>query len=641
MISKWKLFNFKSVGRETPLELQPLTIFAGPNSSGKSTFIQSILLICQTLRNPIGSRSVILNGYLTRLGQFSDLRTIGADANQISIGWELKPSLTGRVPVVADAVGAWDEDWLAYEMEDTTLLSIACEIGFDAKLDVPNDSSQLTPQLFSTVIRVRTRDSDGVDHLSPLLISRTPDGGESSEVRLRTLGVIETEIDRVRSSIPFYVEMDDESTESLKRRFASGAVIGCGLTHFLPQRIALSYNRADDQVRVAMHESFGTGRIPAQRRGLARDLDIPTEALMVLRRVLDAQLGDALNNTTFGAILRVERQPVVLTMLMDALRELPPIIRRQIQEVFQNDPKYLDEFAAAIRAKLPDDYRTAFVPPPRAVQSACQYMRRYFSQSIRYLGPLRDEPKAIYPLASGTDPFDVGLKGENTAAVLDLHKIRPIRLIPPTAFVRPGIVVEPVTRTLQAAVTEWLRYLGVADSVESRDRGKLGHELKVKINEGADEQDLTHVGVGVSQVLPILVMCLIADRDNVLLFEQPELHLHPKVQTLLGDFFLSMALMEKQCLIETHSEYLINRLRFRAAAANTDEVTKKMTIYFVEKKENRSQFRPVVVNEFGAIPDWPEGFFDQSQDEAEQIIREATRKRLALERRLPRAGRND
>ena len=67
MISKWKLFNFKSVGRETPLDLQPLTIFAGPNSSGKSTFIQSILLICQTLRNPIGSRSVILNGYLTRL----------------------------------------------------------------------------------------------------------------------------------------------------------------------------------------------------------------------------------------------------------------------------------------------------------------------------------------------------------------------------------------------------------------------------------------------------------------------------------------------------------------------------------------------------------------------------------------------
>ena len=129
-------------------------------------------------------------------------------------------------------------------------------------------------------------------------------------------------------------------------------------------------------------------------------------------------------------------------------------------------------------------------------------------------------------------------------------------------------------------------------------------------------------------------MCLIADRDNVLLFEQPELHLHPKVQTLLGDFFLSMALMDKQCLIETHSEYLINRLRFRAAAANSDDIAQKMNIYFVEKKNKRSEFRPVVVNEFGAIPDWPEGFFDQSQDEAEQIIREATRKRPSTGREV-------
>ena len=95
MIAKWNLFNFKSVGVDTPLDFRPLTLFAGPNSSGKSTCIQSILLICQTLRNPIGSRSVILNGALTRLGQFSDLKSAGSGADQILIGWELRPA-TGR-----------------------------------------------------------------------------------------------------------------------------------------------------------------------------------------------------------------------------------------------------------------------------------------------------------------------------------------------------------------------------------------------------------------------------------------------------------------------------------------------------------------------------------------------------------------
>ena len=57
MITKWKVFNFKSVKKETELEFAPLTIFAGANSSGKSTFLQSILLIAQTLSHKVSSRS--------------------------------------------------------------------------------------------------------------------------------------------------------------------------------------------------------------------------------------------------------------------------------------------------------------------------------------------------------------------------------------------------------------------------------------------------------------------------------------------------------------------------------------------------------------------------------------------------------
>src|SRR5208282_2117140 len=131
-----------------------------------------------------------------------------------------------------------------------------------------------------------------------------------------------------------------------------------------------------------------------------------------------------------------------------------------------------------------------------------------------------------------------------------------------------------------------------------------------------------------SQVLPILVMSLLADRDTTLIFEQPELHLHPKVQTRLADFFLSIVLMGKQCLIETHSEYLINRLRYRAATEGDDnQVTNNLKVYFVEKTTESSNFREVEVNEYGAILDWPQGFFDQSQDESEAILRAAALKK--------------
>ena len=252
----------------------------------------------------------------------------------------------------------------------------------------------------------------------------------------------------------------------------------------------------------------------------------------------------------------------------------------------------------------------------------------FFSSSFKYLGPLRDAPKPLYPLAPAADPYDVGLRGEHTASILELHKNKKIKYLPSDNFKLPVIDHKTITRSLETAVIDWLQYLGVAGSVESRDRGKLGHELKIMLPNSDSSHDLTHVGVGVSQVLPILVMCLLADTDSTLVFEQPELHLHPRVQTLLGDFFLSMALCNKQCIVETHSEYFIDRLRFRIASAPIEnELNSQAKIYFVEKPAQDSLFREVEINEYGAITDWPEGFFDQSQQQAEDILRAATVKR--------------
>ena len=197
-------------------------------------------------------------------------------------------------------------------------------------------------------------------------------------------------------------------------------------------------------------------------------------------------------------------------------------------------------------------------------------------------------------------------------------------------FAEADVAAKPVTRSLEAAVVDWLQYLGVAESVQSRDRGKFGYELKVNVSGCNQSHDLTHVGVGVSQVLPILVASLLAEPDTTLVFEQPELHLHPKVQTLLADFFLSMTVLGKQCIVETHSEYLINRLRFRTAAAGEKNPwISALKVYFVERPPEGSTFREVKINEYGAVMDWPDGFFDQSQQEAEAILRAAAKKRKA------------
>lgn len=293
----------------------------------------------------------------------------------------------------------------------------------------------------------------------------------------------------------------------------------------------------------------------------------------------------------------------------------------------QNLRDLASDLTRLVKESEPTTYDVAASRIPGQTMEAIEYLEDFFSASVRYLGPLRDEPKALYPLAGAVDPWDVGLKGENTAAVLDLHKNVRVRYMPTAQFSGPAVGKNSVVRTLQTAVLEWLRYMGVVEDLKTMDRGKLGHELKVTTIGVDTAHDLTHVGVGVSQVLPIVVMSLLAEPDSTLVFEQPELHLHPRVQTLLGDFFLSIALLGKQCIVETHSEYLINRLRFRVAAAQSEALEANIKMYFVEKIGDHSSFRPVVVNKYGAIQDWPEGFFDQSQREAEEILKAAMTKK--------------
>lgn len=85
--------------------------------------------------------------------------------------------------------------------------------------------------------------------------------------------------------------------------------------------------------------------------------------------------------------------------------------------------------------------------------------------------------------------------------------------------------------------------------------------------------------------------------------------------------------MENNVSCETHSEYLINKLRFLSANACDDTISKNSTIYFVEKKNGSSIYRPIAINEYGVITNWPKGFFDEAEALASETIMAAATKR--------------
>lgn len=637
MITKWKVFNFKSIREETELDLGPLTIFAGANSSGKSTFIQSVLLIAQTLAHKVGSRSVVLNGALTSLGQFDDLKSNGSVSDQITIKCTCRP-LPEQDGVPPQRSVFTTRGAIYYGPRSNQLQEIACEISFDAApSSSQRDLFQIQPRLFATQLSCTSRDEDYVDQKADIAIRH------SSKAISEIDGVDAfSEIDdQLRASLAYEVDLDNSSMAEVKEDFKSARPIGCMLRHFLPEQIVYSIDTLQEEantIALALQNDARNAMVLRRRRG--REVFFSKEIIAVLRNVLESTIDfDAAFKDKHQQLYLIGLEPEGMTyqVWLERLQRLTSEGQIQVRHALREcEDLFYRIYEAMKTASISSPNMNTFiqVQPPRQLTEATLYLDNFFASSLKYLGPLRDAPKPLYPLAPLADPHDVGVRGEHTASILELHKNKKIRYLPSVNFKSPTIDRKMVTRTLETAVIDWLQYLDVASSVESRDQGKLGYELKVKLSNGDSAHDLTHVGVGVSQVLPILVMCLLADTDSSLVFEQPELHLHPKVQTLLGDFFLSMALCNKQCIVETHSEYFIDRLRFRIAAASSEnELNTKTKIYFVEKPSQCSSFREVVINQYGAISEWPPGFFDQSQQQAEEILRAAAMKRKAIRRK--------
>jgi predicted ATPase len=628
MITKWIVSNFKSIIKETQLTFAPLTLFAGPNSSGKSAILQSLLLVSQTLAHKVQNRSVVLNGSLAKLGQFDDLRSYDGEFDQITIGWECHPPNIAQMDINENTRFLDSEIFSGFSHD--SIKEISCKLSFDSNPGSPERNLyQLQPHLFLFSLSSLISSRDNPDKRSEITISRAKNDGS----KFANLNGDISNNELSYAGLEYDIDLDQDSQTELRNRYTSAEPVGCTLQHFLPSQLLLRVNLikevakiihealTKDQQRFHLHPRF-------YRRFIAHKLMIPDALINQVQTKLGKQFTELFHKHSTHNTIELG---LPIREWFDRISNLRKDKRKTLFRILSEWKDLHEIILNVLRSeKQPteSEYKLLLHRKSFGLQIAVEYLQWFFSNSVKYLGPLRDEPKSLYPLATYADPKDGGIQGEMTAAVLNLHCERLIQYIPSASFGKMPFDPNPVARSLEAAVTDWLKYLGVAETATSIDKGKLGHELKICLSEGGPNHDLTHVGVGVSQVLPILVMCLLADRDTTLIIEQPELHLHPKVQVLLADFFLSIVLSGKQCLIETHSEHLINRLRYRAAAdENNNILDENLKIYFVEKTDGSSVFREVKVNEFGAILDWPEGFFDQSQSESESILLAAVAKR--------------
>ena len=241
-----------------------------------------------------------------------------------------------------------------------------------------------------------------------------------------------------------------------------------------------------------------------------------------------------------------------------------------------------------------------YLLPINAGKAAISLVRRV--RNLTYITAEREGPREIYSLEDEHAFTVVGPEGENAVSVLyrgqDELIVEELRLkgSGPTllhqvnarlAAFFPGCAVEVQQVPNANAVT-----LGVRTSLETRFLRPV------------------HCGFGITQVLPIIVAALSVSKGSILLIENPEFHLHPAGQALMGQFLADLSHSGVQVIVETHSDHVLSGVR-RSVKSERIPAEAVTIHFFRQRTSDAPQVLSPTLDSSGSIDFWPQGFFDQ------------------------------
>lgn len=241
--------------------------------------------------------------------------------------------------------------------------------------------------------------------------------------------------------------------------------------------------------------------------------------------------------------------------------------------------------------------------------------------SIYYLGPLREYPKREYPW-SGTSPLDVGLRGERTIeAILSATARKETR----------NLRYRSPHKSFEEMIAYWLKELRLIHEFKIEEIG-IGANLYravVKRDSRSSEALLTDVGFGVSQVLPALVLLYYVPEGSTVIMEQPEIHLHPSVQSGLADVIMTVAQSrDLQVIVESHSEHLLRR--FQRRVADKSYSANDIKLYFCDSASGQSKLLDLDMDLFGEIRNWPPDFFGDEMTEIAETRKAILKRKMEM-----------
>jgi predicted ATPase len=227
-----------------------------------------------------------------------------------------------------------------------------------------------------------------------------------------------------------------------------------------------------------------------------------------------------------------------------------------------------------------------------------------------YIAADRIGPKDYYAKNNLGEFVNVGPQGENTAIVLARKQEN---------IVYDDLYLGENAKTVLQQTEEWLNKIfdgAKIDLVVERNIISITYNTKPT----EKRYKASNVGFGYSYILPIIVSGLIAQKDEILIIENPEAHLHPKAQSQLTKFLAKVASCGVQVYIESHSEHILNALRV-VSLDDTYSITNEDISVLYFKDDTEQPFIKLNIEKDGSIKNWVDGFFDQQELDLSEIFK--------------------
>ena len=624
-LSHIEIENFKGIGTKQSIDLAPITLLFGPNSAGKSTILQALHYLREILERNNPDPDQTIAGGLTDLGGFATLVHNHDLSRPIRIRVRIdmgKDQGSERLPLNSGANlrdERFNELGLRYLVGENTELrdyAVVQEVGvgievrwselinapYVSRLDVEMDEEALCSVVSPAQVGRAMATDFNFEH-SLLQPTRYPYDYPEEDERLGFLNVLneDGELHKERAI----------STDLLEAIWHHSREMSSVMEEVDEQELEDSADGSawDTDVRVGIETELGA--LPEIDKPLTSDFVDPDRDISMRAFMAGESAADKIMDRTFGRSSRMTRDE---------------------NEAYENALKHYKQQLDTV-AGLSAIIDELILGPVRIV--------RDYLQAVTYIGPLREIPSRGY---------------------------RP-RLSPDESRWAQGLAAWDVLYTqsgeeLLDSVNEWMSseerlrtgYVLVKSSYKQISTAEGLHQLfKRGINEDdlGDLQELyeaiptkseiglmdlargipvapSDVGVGISQMVPVVVACLM-EPDGLVAIEQPELHIHPAIQVGLGDLFISATSTyrpatgpERSLLVETHSEHIMLRLLRRVREQSENELPpgilgltpNDLSVVYVEATEQGPVFKKLRVSEDGDFVDnWPKGFFEERAEE--------------------------